>query len=289
VKPAPFEYEAPATVEEALSLLKQHGEEAKFLAGGQSLIPLLALRLARPTALVDLSLLDELRFLHEGDTTVIGAMTTHREVEKNEYLFDRCPMIREAMALVGHVAIRNRGTVGGSCAHADPAAEWPVLALVLDAEFEVKGPGGTRMVPADELFLSYFTTSLEPEEMVTEVRLRLPIEGAGTTFMELSRRHGDFGIAGVAAVVTRENGSIKESRVGLMGAGGIPVRPTEAERILAGSEPTEDVLEAATEAVDRAIEPTGDIHGSEDFRRNAIKVLTKRAVRRSFERARRIE
>ena len=289
MKPAPFEYEAPATVEEALSLLEEHGEEAKFLAGGQSLIPLLALRLARPTALIDLNPLDELRFIHTGDTTVIGAMTTHREVERNEYLFDRCPMIREAMALVGHVAIRNRGTVGGSCAHADPAAEWPVLTLVLDAEFEVKGPGGTRMVPADELFLSYFTTSLEPEEMVTEVRFRLPVESAGTTFMELSRRHGDFGIAGVAAVVTRENGFIKESRLGLMGAGGTPVRPTEAERILAGSEPTEDVLEAAAEAVDRAIEPTGDIHGSEDFRRNTAKVLTKRAVRRAFERARRME
>lgn len=285
MKPAPFEYAAPETVEEALSLLHQHGEEAKFLAGGQSLIPLLALRLARPTALIDLNPLDELRFLREGDTTSIGAMTTHREVERNEFLFERCPMIREAMALVGHVAIRNQGTVGGSCAHADPAAEWPALALVLDAEFEVRGPDGIRTVPADELFFSYFTTSLQPEEMVTEIRLRLPAERAGTTFMELSRRHGDFGIAGIAAVVTRQNGSIKESRLGLMGVGGTPIRPTEAEAILNGSEPNEDVLEAAAAAVDRAIEPTGDIHGSEDFRRNAAKVLTKRAVRLAFERS----
>ena len=268
-----------------MSLLQQHGEEAKFLAGGQSLIPLLALRLARPTALIDLNPVDELRYLQEGDTTIIGAMTTHREVEANEFLFRRCQMIREAMSVVGHVAIRNRGTVGGSCAHADPAAEWPALTLVLDGEFEVRNSSGTRTVAARDLFFSYFTTSIEPDEIVTEIRLKLPPENAGTAFMELARRHGDFGIAGVAAVVTRNNGSVGEARIGLMGVAGTPIRATEAEGILVGSSPTDDVLEAVADAVDGAIEPTGDIHGSEEFRRNAAKVLVKRAVRQAYERA----
>lgn len=286
MKPARFEYAAPDTVEEAIALLEQHGEDAKVLAGGQSLVPLLVLRLARPTALIDLNLIEGLRYLHEGDTTTIGSMTTHRELETNEFLFRRCQMIREAMSLVGHVAIRNRGTVGGSCAHSDPAAEWPALALVLDADFEVTGPAGTRTISAPDLFLSYFTTALEPDEIITEIRLKLPPENAGTTFMELARRHGDFGIAGVAAVVTRNNGNIREARLGLLGVGGTPLRATEAENILVGSAPTEEVLRAVGEAVDAAITPSGDIHGSEEFRRNAAKVLTKRAVIRAFDRAR---
>lgn len=285
MKPAPFEYAAPDSVEEAVALLQQHGEDAKALAGGQSLIPLLALRLARPTALIDLDGVDELRYLNEGETTALGAMTTHREVERNDFLYRRCPMIREAMAMVGHVAIRNRGTIGGSCAHADPAAEWPALAVVLDAEFDIKGPSGSRTLNATDLFLSFFTTSLEPDEIVTEIRLKLPPEDAGSTFMELSRRHGDFGIAGVAAVVTRDNGNIRSARLGLMGVGGTPVRAREAEEALAGSRLSDGSLDAAAEAVDRAIEPTGDVHGSEEFRRNAAKVLTKRAIQRAFERA----
>ncbi|MGH2703287.1 MAG: FAD binding domain-containing protein [Actinomycetota bacterium] len=289
MKPAPFEYAAPATVEEAVALLQQHGEDAKVLAGGQSLIPLLALRLAQPTALIDLDGVDELRYLDESDILALGAMTTHRDVERNDFLYRRCPMIREAMEMVGHVAIRNRGTVGGSCAHADPAAEWPALAVVLDAEFDIRGPSGSRIVEASDLFFSFLTTSLEPDEIVTEVRLKLPPEDAGSTFLELSRRHGDFGIAGVAAVVTRDDGEIREARLGLMGVSGTPVRAREAEEALAGSRLSDDSLSAAAEAVDRAIEPTGDVHGSEEFRRNAAKVLTKRAIRRAFERAGRSE
>ena len=285
MKPAPFEYASPDTVEEALALLQQHGEDAKVLAGGQSLVPLLALRLARPTALIDLGLVDELRYASEGDTTALGAMTTHRDVELNDFLARRCPMIREAMAMVGHVAIRNQGTVGGSCAHSDPAAEWPALAVVLGGEFDVIGPSGSRIIAAPDLFVSYFTTSLEPDEIIREVRLKLPPDDAGTTFLELSRRHGDFGIAGVAAVVTRKNGGIREARLGLMGLRDTPLRATEAEEMLAGSKLSDDVLEAAAEAVDGVIEPTSDVHGSEEFRRNAARVLTKRAIRRAFERA----
>jgi carbon-monoxide dehydrogenase medium subunit len=285
VKPAPFEYAAPDTVEEALALLQEHGEDAMVLAGGQSLVPLLALRLARPTALIDLGLVDELRYTSEGDTTALGAMTTHRDVELNDFLARRCPMIREAMAMVGHVAIRNRGTVGGSCAHSDPAAEWPAIAVVLDGEFDVIGPSGSRTIAAPDLFLSFFTTSLEADEIIKEVRLKLPPDDAGTTFLELSRRHGDFGLAGIAAVVTRKNGGIRQARLGLMGLRDTPVRATEAEKVLGGSNLSDDVLEAAAEAVNSVIEPTSDVHGSEEFRRNAARVLTKRAIRRAFERS----
>ncbi len=286
MKPAPFEYSAPTSLEEAISVLKRYGDEAKVLAGGQSLVPLMAMRLARPAAVVDLSRVDDLAYVREGDTTAIGAMTTHRDVEMNNYLFRRCPMIREAMSVVGHVAIRNRGTVGGSCAHSDPAAEWPALALTMDAVFEARGPNGTRTIPASDFFLSYFTTALEPEEIVTEVRLKLPPPEAGTAFMELARRNGDFGIVGVAAAVTRSGGKIVEAKLTLMGVGGVPVRSEEAETVLSGSDGGDDALAAAAEAVDRAIDPTGDIHGSENFRRNAAKVMTKRALRCAYERAR---
>lgn len=285
MKPAPFEYSAPTSLGEATSVLEQHGDEAKVLAGGQSLVPLMALRLARPTAVVDLGRIEGLDYLREGDSVAIGAMATHRDVEMNDYLYQRCPMIREAMSVIGHVAIRNRGTVGGSCAHSDPAAEWPALALALDAEFDVQRSSGTRTIPASEFFVSFFTTALEPEEIVSEVRLKLPPAGTGTAFMELARRHGDFGIVGVAAVVARANGNITDARVSLMGVGSVPIRPAEAEDLLRGSDGGDDALEAVAEAVDRAIDPTGDIHGSEEFRRNAAKVMTKRAIRRAYDRA----
>jgi CO/xanthine dehydrogenase FAD-binding subunit len=285
LKPAPFEYLAPASLEEAVSILEQHGDEAKVLAGGQSLVPLMALRLVRPTAVVDLAGVDGLNYLREGDTVAIGAMVTHRDVELNDYLFDRCPMIREAMSVIGHVAIRNRGTVGGSCAHSDPAAEWPALALALDAEIDAQGRDGIRTIPASDFFVSFFTTALEPEEIVTEVRLKLPPVGTGTAFMELARRQGDFGIVGVAAVASRDADKITDARLSLMGVSDVPIRPSEAEAVLRGSDGGDDALETAAEAVAGAIDPTGDVHGSQEFRRNAAKVMTKRALQRAYERA----
>jgi carbon-monoxide dehydrogenase medium subunit len=285
LKPAAFEYAAPRTVDEAVSLLQHHGEEAKVLAGGQSLVPLMAFRLARPTALIDLAEVQELRYLHEGDVATFGAMATHREVERNAFIARRCPMITEAMALVGHVAIRNRGTIGGSLAHADPAAEWPALAVALDGECDVRGPSGTRTVAARDLFFSYFTTVLEPDEILTEVRLHLPPAGSGSAFVELARRHGDFGLAGVAAVVRLADGSIADARLALLGVAATPVRPETAERELRGLEPSDGVLERVAEAVDASIEPVGDIHASEEYRRHAARVLTKRAIKKAWKRA----
>jgi carbon-monoxide dehydrogenase medium subunit len=288
LKPAPFEYFAPETVEEVVALLAEHGDEAKLLAGGQSLIPLLALRLSTPSVVIDLNRVSPLDYLDDDESVLkIGALTRHRAIERLDGLSGRCPMLAEAVELVGHVAIRNRGTVVGSMTHADPAAEWPALALAFDAEFSVQGPSGSRTIPADSFFVSFLTTALEPDEVVTEVRLPIPDDGTGSSFVELARRHGDFAVAGAGAVLRlTSNGAIDDARIVLIGVAGTPVRIGEAEQILMGGEPQPDAFEEAGATVHRLIEPTGDIHGSSDFRREVARVLTRRALTSAATRAR---
>jgi len=288
VKPPPFDYARPETVDEAVSLLAEHGEEAKLLAGGQSLVPLLALRLASPSVLVDLNGvrgLDHLRL--EGDRLVIGAMARHRDVEELPELRSRCPMLFEGVSLIGHVAIRNRGTVGGSLAHADPAAEWPSLVLALDGEIDATGPKGVRTIPAGEFFDTYFTTALAPDEIVSEIRLRLPSgAGVGSCFVELARRHGDFALAGVGALLgLDEGGSVSDARVTLIGVRDRAVRSLGAESVLRGARPGEELFAEAAEAVDKEIEPVSDIHATSEYRRHLAKVLVRRALARAAERA----
>jgi aerobic carbon-monoxide dehydrogenase medium subunit len=287
LKPAPFEHVAPRSIAEAVSLLEQHGDEAKPLAGGQSLIPLLALRLATPGVLVDLARVEELDYVRaEGPSLAIGAMTTHRAVEKHASV-GRCPMLVEALDVVGHVAIRNRGTVGGSLAHADPAAEWPARALALDAEVDAAGPGGTRTIPAAELFFTYLTTVLEPDELVTQIRLKLPEGRSGSAFVELARRHGDFAIAGAGAVVWLDDADIvSDARVVLIGVGPTALRSAEAEEALRGLRADQVSAEEVGTQVVASIDPVGDIHGSAGYRREVAKVLTERAVRLALDRAR---
>jgi carbon-monoxide dehydrogenase medium subunit len=287
VKPPPFDYAAPATVDEAVAALAEHGDEAKLLAGGQSLVPLLAFRLARPAALVDLNGVAGLDGAAlEGDTLRIGAMTRQRVLERLPGLRERCAMISDAVDLIGHTAIRNRGTVGGSLAHADPAAEWTALALALDAEVDVHGPRGTRTVPADEFLVSYFTTALEPDEVLTEVRLPLPNGRSGSCFLELARRHGDFALAGVGALVTLDgDGAIADARLGLIGVGERAVRPRDAEAVLKGERPAEALYAEAAAAIDADIHPTGDVHASEAYRRRVAGVLTRRALATAVARA----
>ena len=287
MKPPPFEYVAATSLEEAVAALGEHGDEAKLLAGGQSLVPLLAFRLARPGVLVDLNGVGGLDRLElAGDALVVGAMARQRDVELLPGLRERCELIPEAIELVGHVAIRNRGTVGGSLAHADPAAEWPALAVLLDAELELVGPSGRRTVAARDFFLSYFTTVLEPDEVLTEIRLPLPNGRSGSCFVELSRRHGDFALAGVGALVTlADDGTAAEVRLGLIGVGDRPVRPAAAEQALRGRVPDEGAIAAAAEAVAGEIEPTGDIHASEEYRRHLATVLTRRALAAAVARA----
>jgi carbon-monoxide dehydrogenase medium subunit len=288
VKPPPFEYVAPRSLDEAVAALAEHGDEAKVMAGGQSLVPLLAFRLARPSVVVDVNRvagLDGARL--DGDTLELGALTRQRDVELLPGLRERCPMIAEAVEQIGHVAIRNRGTVGGSLAHADPAAEWTALALALDAELDVYGPGGTRTLPAREFLISYFTTALQPDEVLTRIRLRVPNGRTGSCFLELARRHGDFAIAGVGALVSLDaDGSVGDARLALIGVGERAVRATAAEQVLRGSRPSEDVLADAAGAVDGEIEPNGDIHASAGYRRHVAAVLVRRALETAVARAR---
>jgi carbon-monoxide dehydrogenase medium subunit len=288
VKPPPFEYVAPRSLDEAVAALGEHGDEAKVMAGGQSLVPLLAFRLARPSVVVDVNRvagLDGARL--DGDTLELGALTRQRDVELLPGLRERCPMIVEAVEQIGHVAIRNRGTVGGSLAHADPAAEWTALALALDAELDVYGPGGTRTLPAREFLISYFTTALQPDEVLTRIRLRVPNGRTGSCFLELARRHGDFAIAGVGALVSLDaDGSVGDARLALIGVGERAVRATAAEQVLRGSRPSEDVLADAAGAVDGEIEPNGDIHASAGYRRHVAAVLVRRALETAVARAR---
>ena len=287
MKPAPFDYAAPESLDEAVALLAQHGEEAKVLAGGQSLVPLLAFRLASPSVLIDLNRipgLDGVRL--DGDRLVLGALARHRDVERFAPLAGRCPMAAEAVSMIGHVAIRNRGTVGGSLAHADPAAEWPALLAILDGEVEARGPDGTRSIPAHELFTSYFTTTLAPTEIITEARLDLPAGRVGSAFLEFAQRRGDFAIAGVGAVLRLEDdGTVGEARIGLLGVADGPVRARSAEALLVGRPPADPAIDEAAAAIDPDLAPLSDVHGSAEYRRHVAGVLTRRALTFARERA----
>jgi aerobic carbon-monoxide dehydrogenase medium subunit len=288
VKPAPFEYFSPTTVEELVSLLGQHGDEAKLLAGGQSLIALLALRLATPSVVIDLNRVAGLDYLSEdGDAISVGALARHRAVEKRFASTNRCPMVSEAVGLIGHVAIRNRGTVVGSVIHADPAAEWPALALALEGECDVVGPQGKRTIPAEQLFVTYFTTTLSPDEVATELRIKLPPARMGSAFTELSRRHGDFAIAGAGAVLGLDPlGRVDDARIVLIGVADTAMRIGQAEDVLVGREPSSEGLTEAAEIVGQSIDPAGDVHGSSEFRKHVTKVLTRRALEAAAGRAR---
>jgi aerobic carbon-monoxide dehydrogenase medium subunit len=287
-KPSPFEYAAPESLEEAVSTLSEHADDGKIIAGGQSLIPLMAFRLSSPAVLVDLNRVSELEYLRdEGARLEIGAMARHRSVEAIPTLADRCPMLSEALALIGHVAIRNRGTVGGSLAHADPTAEWGALLLALDGEVEATGPRGVRTISCDEFFITHFTTALQADEIITRISLPLPTgPRVGSAFLELSRRHGDFAVAGAAAVLEMaEDGTVARARAALIGARDTPVRARSTEDALVNERPTDERLRHAAAAVASEIDPPSDVHGSSEDRRHLADVLMRRALMRARDRA----
>lgn len=289
MKPPPFEYAAPGTVAEAVSLLQEREEgEAKVLAGGQSLVPLLNMRLARPELLVDLARLTELDYIRQTDVGLaIGAMTSKRSVERSAVAKSRQPLLHAATLFVGHPQIRNRGTVGGSMAQADPAAEYPAVALLLDAEMRVTGPGGDRSIRADEFFVSYLTTALEPTEVLTEVRLPALAAGTGWSFKEVTRRHGDFALAGAAVTVSLDGaGRCSETKVVLFGLGATPLRALVAEEIVSGEQPEDRLFDHAGQKASEALEePLSDIHAPEEYRRHLARVLTQRALAEAAARA----
>jgi carbon-monoxide dehydrogenase medium subunit len=288
MKPAQFEYHAPETVAEATSILARYDGEAKVLAGGQSLVPLLNMRLARPQALVDLNRVPDLADIRDdGDSITIGAMTRQRDVERSELVRREQPLLHEAVTLIAHPQIRNRGTIGGSLAHADPASELPAVALALDAEFRVSGPRGERTLTARDFFVTFLTTALEADEVLTSIRFPKPGRNTGTSVQEVARRHGDFALAGAAATVTLDGERCADARVALFGVGGTAVRASGAELVVRDAEVSDAALDGASDAArDELDEPLGDIHASSDFRRHLARTMVRRALATAVERAR---
>ena len=308
MKPAPFEYHQARSLPEALTLLADHAGDAKPLAGGQSLIPAMNFRLAAPGLLVDLNGIGELAYIKElaapkpGTKAEpgtpkplaeaglrIGAMTRHREVERSPIIASRAPLLAETMPFVAHAAIRTRGTIGGSLAHADPAAELPALMLVMDARFRLQNRDGSREVAATDFFTGLFSTSLEPGELLTEIAIPTPKGAArGSAFLEFSRRHGDFALAGVAVTVAIDaQGTCADARIGLFGVGDRPLLANLAAATLIGQKPSAEAIRAAahTAATDE-IDPSNDIHASSRYRRQLAEVLTRRALEHAFTRSR---
>ena len=289
MKPPRFDYVAPQTVAEVVSLLQRHEGEAKVIAGGQSLMPLLNMRLARPSLLVDVNGLRDLAYIREeGGAIAIGAMTRKRAVERSELVRRRQPLLHAATCLVAHPQIRNRGTVGGSLAQADPAAEYPAVAVALDAELRAVGPGGERTVKAADFFLSYLTTALEPAELLVEARFPVLPERTGWSVLEVARRHGDFALTGVAVTMTLGGGGRSTAaRIVLFGVGPTPLRARQAEEAVVGGTPGEAVFAEAARRADQAIlEPLSDVHATAEYRRHLARVLVRRGLAEAAARAR---
>jgi carbon-monoxide dehydrogenase medium subunit len=286
MKLPPVDYEAPKTVSEAVELLAEYQDEASVLAGGQSLIPLLALRLAHPAVLIDINGIDELSGVSASDGRVaIGAMTREYVAEESGTVADGVPLLAAALPFIGHEAIRNRGTVGGSLAHADPAAELPAVARALDAEFVVRGPSGERVVPAAEWFEGYLTTSRGPDELLTEVRFPAAAPGTGVSFQEVARRHGDFAIVGLAASVTLSEGVISDARLAFAGMSDVPVRAAGAEDLLNGERPSAGLFDEAARRATESIDPPADLHGSADYRKKVAAALVRRGLQAAVDNA----
>jgi len=286
MKSAPFEYVAPATVDEAVRLLAEHGDEAKVLAGGQSLVPVLALRLARPGVLVDVNRVDGLAGVRRDNGRVrVGALTRHAAVERDPDLAAAVPLLARAAPLIGHFQIRNRGTIGGSLAHADPAAEWPAVALALDAELEVRSSGGQRTIAAADFVVSTFMTALEPDDLL--VAAWFPVWGAGAGFAveELARRSGDFAIAGAICGVQVAGPAVTRAAISLLGMGSTPLRARAAERRLTGARPDDLDLEEVGQLAVADCDPPDDVHASGSYRRRVGAALVSRALARAMREA----
>jgi carbon-monoxide dehydrogenase medium subunit len=286
MKLPPLDYAAPNTVSEALDLLAEHTDEASVLAGGQSLIPLLALRLAYPAVLIDINGVAELSGLSVSDGWLtVGAMTREYVAEESATVASAVPLLAAALPLIGHEAIRSRGTIGGSLAHADPAAELPAVARALDAEFVVRSQSGERVIPAAEWFEGYLTTSRRPDELLVQVRFPTAGRGTGTSFQEVARRHGDFAVAGLAASLTLSDGAISDARLAFAGISDVPARASDVEAFLVGESPSAELFDEAGRRATEDIDPPADLHGSSDYRRKVAATLVRRSLRAAADNA----
>jgi CO/xanthine dehydrogenase FAD-binding subunit len=288
VKPAPFNLLRPRSVDEALALLQSHGDEAKVLAGGQSLVPLMNFRLAQPRNLIDLNRVEGLDQIKLNDQTLsLGAMVRQRDVERSPAIAERLPILREAIEQVAHPAIRNRGTVGGSLVHADPSAELPLIAVALDATFHLRSARTSRSVAAKDFYQGYLLTDIAPDELLVGIDFRLPPASSGWCCTEIARRHGDFAIVAVAALLgCGQDRRIDFARIALGGVGPAPLRMIAAESALLSERLSDEPFRAAGELAMQAVDPPADIHASSSYRRHLTGVLVRRALRTAASRVR---
>jgi aerobic carbon-monoxide dehydrogenase medium subunit len=284
--PATFDYHAPRTLDEAIALLVRLGDTAKILAGGQSLIPAMRFRLAAPEVLVDIGRIGDLAYVEErGDHLAIGAMTREHALEASAAVAASYPLLLDTAKVIADPLVRNKATVGGNLAHADPANDHPATMLAYGAQIIARGPGGTRTIAIDDLFVGLFETSLEAGEILTEIRIPKPAAASGGAYLKIERKVGDYAVAAVAVQLELAGAAIKHIRIGLTNVSPIPQRAKAAEAALAGKQPTEDVLEAAGRAAAAECNPSADLRGQVDYKRDLVRVLTKRAVRRAIQRA----
>lgn len=279
MKPPPFAYAAPGTRAEALALLARHGYDAKVLAGGQSLVPALNFRLARPPVLVDINGIPGLDAIAERDGELsFGALVRHTDAERSALVARRCPPLAKAIGHIGHRTIRNRGTIGGSIAHADPAAELPLVMVALGGRVNAASVRGERWIAASDFFTGYLATALEPDELLVEARFPALASGATWGFQEYSRRSGDFALAMACVTLTRSGGKVTACSIGVAGGGPVPVRASGAERALIGTEAGTDACLAAASSAASGLEIDGDIHGSAAYRRSLVETVVRRAL-----------
>ncbi|MGH3158161.1 MAG: FAD binding domain-containing protein [Streptosporangiaceae bacterium] len=277
--PAKFDYVRPGSLDDAVGALAGGGDDAKIIAGGQSLLPLLRLRLAYPELLVDVGGLDELRGVTDtGDALRIGASTTLYQLVNDPLVAEHCGLLAQATSTVADPAVRHRGTLGGALAHADPAGDLPAVALALDVTLIARGPGGEREIPASGFFVDYLTTNLEPEEILTAILVPKLGPGWGYRYEKFHRTAQSWATVGVAALARRSNGTVAEARIGLTNMGPVPLRATAAENAAAGVQADRDALRAAAARADEGTEPPADLHGAADYRRHLARVLTGRAL-----------
>jgi carbon-monoxide dehydrogenase medium subunit len=280
--PASFEYHAPASLDEALSLLERYGDEGRVLAGGQSLIPLMKLRFASPQALVDINRIEGLDGLEEVDGGLaIGALVRHKDCERSPLLRGRFGVLGDAAPLISDPIVRNLGTMAGSLAHADPQGDWGSVLLAAGAEVEARSSGGTRTIPLGEFFQGPFTTALEPGEMLTSVRVPDPGPNAAGTYLKLERKVGDFATVGVAVHLSFDNGTVGKAGIALTGVGPSNLRALEAEEALKGAELDDDAIRSAAELAAQAAEPRDDVRGSAEYKRNIVRVFVQRGLRKA--------
>jgi carbon-monoxide dehydrogenase medium subunit len=287
MKPAAFDYIAPDSVDAAISALKEAGGDAKLLAGGQSLMPMLNFRLVRPSLLIDINRIGGLAYVEPAQGGIrVGALTRHHALETSPVVRTHLPVLSAAMRHVAHLAIRNRGTIGGSLSHADPAAELPMIAALLDADIGIQSPRGRRVEAARDFFVSWMTTSLAADEMVTDIAFPALPPGTGWAFEEVALRAGDFALAGVGVTISAHGRKADEVRIGLMGVGETPLRASEAEALLSGHELSAALVETAVRAIQSSVEPNSDLHASGAYRRHLMGALAQRAIDAAWQRAR---